>query len=639
MRVNGAEGIVGRLKLNDNITVGKLDLSEMYLDVVFTGQSGELQKLGLTQDELPFSTHPSISSKTKESRLKNLVIAIDTSRSMGRGRLEFLKEQIGKLAPNIPRGTNVSVIEFNTTANQVISPTKINNARGFNRKVLKSIKQLGINKGTNLTNAVTAAESCIKQSDGFEYFNPGRNLVVLVTDGNHEPANSNSYRELYNAGRDLNRNCNASLFVVGMGPYYNLQHIKDLTGYSSGNWSHLATTTDLDASVDVFGEAIPDLINQLESDSCSVRCDAYGSSAAWATTGSIQGLPYIEDRVGIDDSLGVRELIAGYRDTATFINLVNPNDKRTAFYRLASSDDGNIPMGGNPNAPDDFGVSMNILPFDALPKELKEVGRDTVVKFLVEAAIVGRDFIAIESLFESGLITPNECSKIGGQILHPRPEKIDTARAYTSHIGRIGVQEKAKSNPTLEEGLNGLTIAATKPPLFTGRTNFERNTVPVDGPQIIPRGFSFLTHRNSTQASNIDSNVISDDLRLDVINSSINLDPIEKIILTPRGNRYHSHRYLYGFQFGKNKNTCSIGIGEQMSSGFGIRINSNVTKGLACKVERVNERALIISNSNNSEVSVNNRVISEPMELLDGDTLTIGDASFRVSTKRLIMIE
>ncbi|MBI3590007.1 MAG: FHA domain-containing protein [Candidatus Melainabacteria bacterium] len=475
MFVTPPDGIVGRTRIN--FTIGNINLKKKGLDVVLTSQPGMLQGrdeqelVGIPQNlqvggaareatgtELGKILAGHLGHLNVPSKLDNLVILIDTSTSMTFGnRLALIEQQIEKLGPFIPAGTKVSVVQFDKEARTVVNTVTIDNANEFDKKIVRSIEQLDVRGGTRIDKALVAASNQIRSADGYDHEHPERNLIVLITDGDHRPRVLEEYKKVYGLAQGITPFRNAPLVVVGVGTDYNAELVQSIAGFSGGFFFH----TSKDNKADIFGKLIPSLIKQITGSDFYIRCDAYESNRVWATDPSIQEVAFRGERQGIHGTQGAHELRGGFLEKPTFISVFDPDNSESVVYFLAGQQDARLCF-GSPNEiiiPDDPGRELEIVPLGDLPPELRADAKGNIAKWLEVLAIQKRDLAALYALHKAGIVSDKLYERLNDLL---KAHKEDNCRSAETDIGTghlsigPGISQIKPSGEESEEGLSSV---------------------------------------------------------------------------------------------------------------------------------------------------------------------------------------
>ena len=436
MFVSPPDGIVGRVarvnfRIDDCNILNRgpsVNLINRGLDVVLTGQPGMLQARGLgellgvpNQLQACGELRPASGAELGEifmkhmmnlslhHKLDNLVIILDTSSSMtfdNDQKLNLVKEQIKKLGAFIPTGTKVSVVQFSGEARTVINAVEINNAIDFDRKIVIPIKSLVTSSGTNIQKALATASSQIATVDSYNHEHPERNLMILLTDGDHRPYEVEEYLKVYRTAQVVSPLRNAPLIVMGIGTDYNPEVIQAIAGFSGGMWLH---TSKSNTKVDPFGGLIPVLIKQITGNDFCIRCDMYDTERVWQVDPSVNEIPYLQDRVGIEGRIGLHQFRPGFWDEPTAIAVFGKDGDGNPRYFLTGQEDMRIFTGRPDNLviPEDFGRELDILQLDELPLELRNRAEGSIKKWLLSLTLQKRDLGALYALHKAEIIDDN----------------------------------------------------------------------------------------------------------------------------------------------------------------------------------------------------------------------------------------
>ncbi len=459
MQIQLPEGIVGKTSgINFKITDRRRDnrgkdinLSNKGLDVVLTSQPGILQARGLGelvgapmqagQSQRPIPDSPNQSAiqgvPLDIPKLDNLVIVIDTSSSMRDERLPLLKLLIKRLGPFIPSGTNVSLVSFNNTARAVTnSPTQINTPNDFEREILPKIYELETSRGTNIHQAFRTISTLIASSEIYNHTNPQRNIVLLITDGDHSPGTVNEYFQIFNLAQIVSPLRNATLINVGIGTDYNTEVIQATTGFAGGMWLHAPVSAVGKLSQNPFSAIIPRQLQQIRFNPWYLRCDMHDIERAWQVVPSINEIAYIAERVGIDSLQGFHEFRGGFwNDPAAIATYGSDENPR---YWLAGQEDGRLSY-GNPDeryTPDDFGKELERVDLKDLPLELREKAQDLIKRFLLLNTVEKKDLAALYALRKVGIIDQEQFETLQGIVRKAslRAEDEEESRSVSSAL-------------------------------------------------------------------------------------------------------------------------------------------------------------------------------------------------------------
>lgn len=475
MPIQPPDGIVGKTGINFKITDRRLfkkrgkdiNLPNKGLDIVLTSQPGILQAKGLgelvgapmqaggAQRPVPAVTSPiSEGAPLDLSKLDNLVIVIDTSNSMRSERLPLMKLLIKKLGPFIPNGTNVSLVSFNKTARAITdSPIQINTPNDFERHILPKIYELETSRGTNIHQAFRTISTLIASSETYNHTNPQRNLILLITDGDHSPGTASEYFQIFNLAQTVSPLRNATLINIGIGTDYNTEVIQATTGFAGGMWLHAPISAVGNLSQNPFSAIIPKQLQQVRFNPWYLRCDMHDIERAWQVAPSINEIAYRAERVGVDSIEGLHEFRGGFWNEPAAIATYGSDE--TPRYWLAGQEDGRL-FHEDPdenNVPYDFGKELERIDLEDLPLELRERAQDLIRRFLVLSAIEKKDRAALYALKEVGIIDQTQWETLEG-VVRKASSRIEDEEESRS----IGSELSAGSNSPLALSISGVGI-------------------------------------------------------------------------------------------------------------------------------------------------------------------------------------
>ena len=435
MTLQPPEGIVGRLPKPLNLALrdqkkfrrGKdVDLRGKGLDVLLTGQPGMLQNRGFGEligipNELQEGGSPRYANGAELGeilrqnmgeglpyKLDHLVIVLDTSSSMifdNDQKLNLIKGQIKELGPFIPTGTRVSVIPFNRRASVAVHAETIDNAFDFDEKIMPKIKALKTAGGTNIHEALITASNLIGITKEYDHSNPGRNVIALITDGDHRPGEVSEYNKIFRLAQKISPFRNAQLLIIGVGTDYDTEITQAIAGFSGGMWLH---TSKLSAEQNPFSGIIPSKLKQITGNDwfirCDIKCDIKDVERVWRVGPSVNEIPYCPERIGVEGLEGLHEFRGGYWDKPAAIAVYDKNGYPK--YWLAGQFDARIDS-NNPDevkVPEDFGRELDIAELKDLPHELRERAEVLIKRWLLVNIIDKKDLGALYAAHKVGMI-------------------------------------------------------------------------------------------------------------------------------------------------------------------------------------------------------------------------------------------
>lgn len=441
------DGIVVRIN-NFTYKVNGLHLSNKKLDVVLLEQPGMNQGrreevlVGAPADlQIGEADVRDVAGRARvgnafgdiaqPNKIDHIVFLLDTSSSMKRNRLQLIKNQIGNLGKHIPLGTRVSLISFDREAN-LISSGKVNSSSDFEKLIKNEVDRVQTDRGTNILSALEKASSIVKQTPGFDINHPQRNLIVLITDGEHMPIRKGEriwnepIQPIFDLASEVSVELNAPIISLGVGVSYNESTVHSLAGYTGGAWSHISSLNN--PEIAVFGmsedekrrgaekiELIPELMKQIAGGECFIRCDRYGSvgnNLAWATTPTIHNSPSNRNRLGLDSQRVSHELRGGFWQRPDFIVA---NEIAPSSYFLAGQTNARLSYGNHDERikPDNYGRELEIVdPRDIRDPSLRHRFEETLTRWLKTMAINSRDPGALEKLRRAGILTDEAFSNL-----------------------------------------------------------------------------------------------------------------------------------------------------------------------------------------------------------------------------------
>lgn len=164
--------------------------------------------------------------------------------------------------------------------------------------------------GTNIHEALKTASNQIGVIKGYDHENPERNLILVITDGDHRPGTIAEYNKIFRLAQGISPFRNAPLIVVGVGTDYDTEITQAIAGFSGGMWLH---TSKLNAQ-NLFSGIIQSKIKQIRGNDWFIRCDITDVGQVWQVDPSVNEIAYCPERIGVEGLKGLHEFRGGYWD-------------------------------------------------------------------------------------------------------------------------------------------------------------------------------------------------------------------------------------------------------------------------------------------------------------------------------------
>ncbi|CFQ49757.1 von Willebrand factor type A domain-containing protein [Yersinia frederiksenii] len=191
----------------------------------------------------------------------NLALVIDRSTSMTGDRIEKAREAAILAVNMLDASDTLSVVAYDNNAEVIIPATKVNNKPALIAKIQQHIHPMG------MTALFAGVSKGIGQVD--KNLSPEQvNRIILLSDGQANTGPT-SISELSDLARMAAKK-GIAITTIGLGEDYNEDLMTAIAGYSDGNHSFVANSTDLESAFtkefqDVMSVVAQDVIVQIKT--------------------------------------------------------------------------------------------------------------------------------------------------------------------------------------------------------------------------------------------------------------------------------------------------------------------------------------------------------------------------------------